>query len=98
ADAPSDDESDGVRTTQPAAMHSANIGILAANRILILLTRRTRGGCRAQCSGDATYPADATGPHARRSAPAQPDRAGCAIARLRDCVMRIARGRDRYLQ
>src|SRR3954467_8785500 len=47
ADALSDGESEGVRNTQLVAMHSANIGIVAANRIGNLLASAMQPRCHA---------------------------------------------------
>src|ERR1044071_2065433 len=83
---------EGGRNTQ-LAMHSANIGMMASNRIVDLLRHGLETAARPQCSRDATPDRVAVGACARST---RPWRAGlrdcvtCAIARLRDCAMRLA--------
>src|SRR6185436_6402493 len=79
ADALSEGTSLGVRNTQLAAMHSANIGIVASNRIVDLLRHRVETAARPQCSRDATPDRVAVGACAGSTRPCAPD---CAIARL----------------
>jgi hypothetical protein len=78
AEALRDGANEGLRNTQLASMHSANIGIVALNRIVNLLIRPVvETAARRRCSGDATREGVADGAGA---ASARAGVSSCAIA------------------